>query len=71
MPRSRRSFTLDAPRKDRADDELEVVVEIEPGRVRSELLPARRIDEHRWELSARRFSPMTLRSVTSWKPTCH
>jgi hypothetical protein len=46
---------LHAPWKDRADDELEVLVEIEPGRVRSELLPARRIDEHRWELCSSPF----------------
>lgn len=46
---------LDAAWQDRADDELEVVVEIEPGRVRSELLPARRVDEHRWELCSSPF----------------
>ena len=46
---------LHAPWKERADDELEVVVEIEPGRERSELLPARRIDEHRWELCSSPF----------------
>ena len=46
---------LHAPWKERADDELEVVVEIEPGRERSELLPARRIDGHRWELCSSPF----------------
>ena len=46
---------LEPPWKDRADDEIEVIVEIEPGRSRSELLPARRIDDHRWQLCSSPF----------------
>jgi hypothetical protein len=46
---------LDAPWKDRADDELEVLATVNPGKQRPELLPARRIDDRLWELCSSPF----------------
>jgi hypothetical protein len=46
---------LDAPWKDRADDELEVLATVDVSKQRAELLPARRLDDRLWELCCSPF----------------
>ncbi|MBX3191475.1 MAG: DUF4265 domain-containing protein [Labilithrix sp.] len=46
---------FDAPWMDRADDELEVLATVNAYEQRSELLPARRVDDHLWELCCSPF----------------
>ena len=54
-PASQALVHLDAPWKERADDELEVLATVDFGKKRAELLPARSIDDRLWELCSAPF----------------